>query len=785
MLKHFLKLNLHLVLLCGLSTSAIAQSFPLQWSLTDNGRKLVMGKQDFAGELYDSSMIRNFYLDFSQANYWQQMQQNYQSHTEIAANLTVDNVLYPNVGVRFKGNTSYTSMLVQNSQKKSFNIALDFTDTTQDLMGYNTLNLNNSYEDPSFLREVFYLHQIRKHIPAAQANFVHLYINNADWGIYPNVQQLNKDYLKEWYLSNDGAHWRATVVSQGPPGGGWGDGTAALNYLGSNVSSYQQYYTLKTNDVTNPWDYLVEVCDKLNNTTTANLPSVLPAYLDIDRTLWFLASEIGFSDDDSYVYKGKMDYYVYYEPETGRMVPHEFDGNSAFYTQGVNWGAFYHETNVNYPLLNKILAVPQWRQRYLAHLRTVISEELDTAACNAMLNNYNAMINSLVQSDPKKLYSYNQYTTEITALKNFVVNHKNVLQTNSEVAQVAPVIANAIYHNATNQAWVVPASNEDAHVTSDVTSTNGIYQVKMYYSTELVGNFTEVMMYDDGAHNDGASGDGSYGATIPGQASGTWVRYYVEAAANNAAHSVSYLPVGAEHDVYIYNVAPVVGVNPGVVINEVMAANASAYGDNAGEYDDWIELYNKSANTIDISGYYLTDNFANLNKWEIPVGTSIPADGYLIFWADEDSAQGTNHANFKLSGSGEFVYLLNPAQQLIDSVSWGQQTDNMGFARIPNGTGNFIIQAATFGFNNQNTTVENIAIQNNGIVLYPNPAVSSVNILIPTAVNTKDIVVTNSVGQEVYRKGAEVNNTINLSNLSAGMYIVTYNGKAMKLLVQH
>ena len=55
-------------------------------------------------------------------------------------------------------------------------------------------------------------------------------------------------------------------------------------------------------------------------------------------------------------------------------------------------------------------------------------------------------------------------------------------------------------------------------------------------------------MYDDGAHNDGAANDGTYGATIPGHTGGTWVRYYIEAVANNSANSVSYLPVGAEHE---------------------------------------------------------------------------------------------------------------------------------------------------------------------------------------------------------------------------------------------
>ncbi|MBK7966494.1 MAG: CotH kinase family protein [Bacteroidetes bacterium] len=50
----------------------------------------------------------------------------------------------------------------------------------------------------------------KKHVPVAKTNFVKLYLNGANWGLYPNIQQLNKDYLEQWYLSNDGIWWRAT-----------------------------------------------------------------------------------------------------------------------------------------------------------------------------------------------------------------------------------------------------------------------------------------------------------------------------------------------------------------------------------------------------------------------------------------------------------------------------------------------------------------------------------------------------------------------------------------------
>ncbi|MBK8921928.1 MAG: hypothetical protein IPM81_10500 [Saprospirales bacterium] len=80
-----------------------------------------------------------------------------------------------------------------------------------------------------------------------------------------------------------------------------------------------------------------------------------------------------------------MDYYVYYEVETGRMTPLEYDGNSVMKANAANWLPFYNESKVNYPLLNRLLAVPIWRQRYLAHLRTIIQDEMNPTVCNAML----------------------------------------------------------------------------------------------------------------------------------------------------------------------------------------------------------------------------------------------------------------------------------------------------------------------------------------------------------------------------------------------------------------
>ncbi|MCF8238982.1 MAG: CotH kinase family protein [Saprospiraceae bacterium] len=734
--------------------------------------------------IYDESVIRSIDLEFEQPNYWNLLAQNKTAQIDIPATMTVDGDAYPNVGVRFKGQTSYSQL--GNSDKKSFNVTLDYLDPDQNWDGYETFNLNNSFQDRSFMREVLYLHLLRRHIPAAKGCYVHLTINDENWGLYPHVQQLNGQFLKEWFFSNNGTSWRADVPPGsspgGPPGPQWGDGTAALNDLGSDTLEYQKYYTLKTTNKDNPWDDLVAACDVLNNTPLDQLSAVIPDYLDLDRTLWFLASEILFTDDDSYVYKGKMDYYLYWDPETGRITPLEFDGNSPMATNKVNWSPFYNADKVNYPLLNRLLAVPEIRQRYLAHFRTLLSESFDPAIVNPMIDKYAAFIDTEVQADPKKLYSYANFQSETNVLKTFFTNRYNFLKSNTEISQPTPDIGEVTMVSAAGE-WSSPLADKEAVIQAEVTSSNGISSVKAYWSDQLTGNFTVVELYDDGQHNDGAAQDGTYGNVLPGMTAGSWVRFYIEAAANNPDRSVTYSPVGAEHDVYLYQVTSKLANNPDLVINELMASNDMTAMDEAGEYEDWIELYNKGTVDLDISGYYLSDKADNLTKWTLPDNTTIPADGYLIVWADENGSEGPLHANFKLSASGEVVFLSNPDLELVDQVTFGQQETDMGYARIPNGTGAFVIQEPTFQANNEGpSAIDDDASDEVSWQFHPVPAHSWLYL-----VGTTDeaITIRSVTGQMMWSSPGEGIQSIDTGNWPNGVYIAQSGPAVQRLVIQH
>lgn len=145
-----------------------------------------------------------------------------------------------------------------------------------------------------------------------------------------------------------------------------------------------------------------------------------------------------------------------------------------------------------------------------------------------------------------------------------------------------------------------------------------------------------------------------------------------------------------------------------VVINELMADNDNVVMDPQGDNDDWVELFNRTDSPVDLTGMYLSDKVDNPTKWQFPDGTVIAANGYLIVWCDEDhddeAATEGLHSNFKLSKSGETVLRVDSdanGNTVLDTVVFGEQETDVSYGRIPNGTGDFQVVAATPGAENR------------------------------------------------------------------------------------
>ncbi len=128
------------------------------------------------------------------------------------------------------------------------------------------------------------------------------------------------------------------------------------------------------------------------------------------------------------------------------------------------------------------------------------------------------------------------------------------------------------------------------------------------------------------------------------------------------------------------------GMAQSLKINEFQTRNVSTIADNYLEYDDWIEIANVSGLDINLNGYYITDDLALPNRFQFSSSGDelvVPANGHLVLWADDDNYQGKKHLGFNISSKGGVIALFSPAEQLIDSVNYGQQYLNISYGRMP------------------------------------------------------------------------------------------------------
>jgi len=640
--------------------------------------------------LYDRTLFRTVSLIFTQANWPTLLMNGRNTGSNTPCTVFLDNgATNFGVGARYKGNSSYFI----SARKKSINLEFDFIDTNANLMTYQTVNLNNAAADETIMREALYFNVMSQYTPCPKGAMAQVFINGGLWGVYSLVQQENTQLIREWFPSVNGDRWR----TPNNPGGG----ESAFGYLGTNISVYSNRYDLRTDNSTNAWQRLVNAITVLNTTPANQLRERVETVFAVDSWLWFLAIENVFADDDSYWNKG-ADYSFYYEVESGRIHPLEHDGNEAFVVGDVALSPLAGAiagTNAR-PLLAHLLGINELRQRYYAHMRTVLQEYYNPIVMTPMVDAYQALSIDAIAADTNKSFTMTAYTNDVNALKRFVTNRYNFLMTNAEISPQPPIIG------AVTARAPLPTPAQVATINASVTANgaSGIDSVWLYYRDTPYGRFAATQMFDDGAHGDDAAGDGVFGAATTNFPAGNKIHFYVEARSANAARAAAFAPARAERETFDYIVATPAATNSPVLINELMASNASTIQDPQGEYDDWIELVNVSAQEIDLTGRYLSDEPNNPRKWQFPAGTTIPGNGFLLVWADEDGAA-TNglHANFKFSASGESVFLIDTDANLnavLDSVTFGAQATDVSYGRLYADPARFEIMQPTPGQQN-------------------------------------------------------------------------------------
>jgi len=358
--------------------------------------------------LYDPATLRTLFLQFEDPDWENEMSDFYRTGVDVPATLTVDGKTYREVGVHFRGTSSFGT--VNAGYKRSLNLSLDFADKQARLQGYTTLELLNSHEDPTFLRTVLSLQMARDYMPAPKANYVRVVINGESWGVYVNSQQFDKISTREWFGSAEGARWHVpgSPIAQG-----------SLAYLGEDAAPYRKIYEIRSKDSPESWAALIHLCKVLSETPPEHLEAALAPILDTDGALKFLALENVLINNDGYWIR-TSDYNLF-EDKQGRfhIIPHDMNetfsrpdfeqggslkpGREA--VEGVKLDPLFAANDPKKPLISRLLAVPSLRARYLANVHDMAQKWLDWNKLGPLAEQYQALIAADVAKDTHKLYS--------------------------------------------------------------------------------------------------------------------------------------------------------------------------------------------------------------------------------------------------------------------------------------------------------------------------------------------------------------------------------------------
>jgi spore coat protein CotH len=697
----------------------------------------------------------------------------------VVQSVEVNGVLFDSVGVKYKGYSSYDA----GNEKNPLHIELNHVIKGQKYQGVEDIKLSNVFADPTFVREVLSYEILRKYMHEPLANYAKVWIDGEYWGVYVNVESISKKFVRK-HFNTDGNN---PFFKCNP-----------MDVLGTNGHSdlkldedhpypdslfYYPRYELRSDE---GWAELLNLMD-----TLTNHPDKARNVVDTDRTLWMLAFNNVFVNLDSYTGAYAQNYYLY-QDKNDRWLPivwdlnmsfgsfNNLDGNNLLTVQQMKLLDPLSQYNNDFrPLIKSLLENPVYKRMYIAHMRTILQENFATTAMyqNRALQ-LQAIISTDVLADDKKFYTYAQFLSNMTQ----TVNPGNVVE---QIPGITDLMSGRYTYLINNSNFtptpptisgISSFQDGEVYVTANVQNATTVLLAFRYDSAEV---FQTLQMADDGQHHDGTAGDGKFGQSFP--YNGLVGQYYIYAENANAGR---FSPERAEHEFYKINVNP---SNPNVgdlVINEFLASNMTAETDEAGQHEDWVELYNNSDTQLDLTGLYLTDDAAKPDKWLFPLGTTIPNKGFLIVWCDEDGSQGPLHANFKLGAGGEFLMLSNGAGGVIDSLSFGKQKADTTYGRYPNGTGGFGFMSRTFNATNSMILISaNEPWQDASLSIFPNPVSDILTVQSDQSLGL--IRVSDAFGQQVIQTDKSDSNVayLNLKNVPSGIYGVRIGERAAKLIV--
>ena len=349
----------------------------------------------------------------------------------VPADIYYNGTQWYRVGIRFKGNSSLQTSWQAGILKLSFKLDFDeFEDDypqikNQRFYGFKKFSLKNNYDDESLMREKVAADVFKNAgVPVSHTAFYTLYIDHGNgpeyFGLYTLVEEIDSTVIDTQFSTNDGNLYKPE------------DGSANFEDGTFNADDFEK----KTNEDDEDWTDIITLFTALHDDSATSEPSAwrenLEAIFDVDGFLKYLAVNGIIQNWDTY---GRMphNYYLYNNPDTGKLSWIPWDNNEALQT-GKQGGAlalnFSGLNSDEWPLIAKIYADDVYKARYDSYLNEVIYGAFETSSMQTAYDTYSALIEQYATTERSGfsyLESTNDFYNAVDTLKSHASSRANAV----------------------------------------------------------------------------------------------------------------------------------------------------------------------------------------------------------------------------------------------------------------------------------------------------------------------------------------------------------------------
>jgi len=377
---------------------------------------------------------------------WQSLLDNAQTKEWISGDIIINGERFSTVGIRTKGNSSLSQVANSESDRYSLQFKLNKYVKGQTYYGLDSFCINNIMGDATYMKD-YISYEIMNFIgvDTPLTNYASVTVNGEDYGFCFAMERYDKAFLDRVYNTSAGQLYSVKIqmgmrgnfedawqdVENAMPnrqqggggmGGGFGGGIGggSLLYTDDNISSYSAIFdnSVFSNSSDKDKQRVITALENLNAGTD------LEKYFDVDEILRYLAAHTVVVNLDSYSSNMAQNYYIYERDGKTTILPWDYGLAFGGFQSGsassvVNFPIDTPVSGVSMedrPLINKLLEVDEYRERYHEYLRQIVEGYFESGLFENTIKKLDAKINAYVKEDVSAFYTYEQYEASLPQL---------------------------------------------------------------------------------------------------------------------------------------------------------------------------------------------------------------------------------------------------------------------------------------------------------------------------------------------------------------------------------